>query len=243
MPSHAASATHVVRRAGDERAAERRDRAERAAPVAARGELEVGAPARPTAASGPGRAPRRGRGRATSAAAAGRSTGEIGSSVRRSTGHVRGRGVAAEHVVEPFARAPGRRRSRARHRPRAGCRPAPCRSARPGSRRRPPWRRSRATSDAASRVSIESFLACSTKPQVLTTMTSGASGPLPSASTSSQPLPASRPASSSESTSLRAQPSVSSAARAGSVFGQLSGCGHGHQSIWRSRDVLPPWQR
>ena len=51
-------------------------------------------------------------------------------------------------------------------------------------------------------MSIESFLACSTKPQVLTTTTSGAS------SDSSQPAASSRPASSSESTSLRAQPSV-----------------------------------
>jgi hypothetical protein len=75
-----------------------------------------------------------------------------------------------------------------------------------------------AASEAASRVSIESFLACSMNPQVLTTMTSGAgeapSGP-PSASTSSQPLPANRPANSSESTSLRAQPRVTRAARRG----------------------------
>ena len=64
-------------------------------------------------------------------------------------------------------------------------------------------------SDAASSVSTESFLADSTKPQVLTTTTSADS----SASTSSQPPSASRPASSSESTSLRAQPRVSRATR------------------------------
>ena len=59
---------------------------------------------------------------------------------------------------------------------------------------------------------MESFLACSTNPQVLTTMTSGVASSA-SRSTSSQPLPCSRPASSSESTSLRAQPRVSRAAR------------------------------
>ena len=57
---------------------------------------------------------------------------------------------------------------------------------------------------------MESFLACSTNPQVLTTMTSGVASSA-SRSTSSQPLPCSRPASSSESTSLRAQPRVSRA--------------------------------
>ena len=62
---------------------------------------------------------------------------------------------------------------------------------------------------APSSVSIESFLALSTKPQVLTTTTSAP----PASSTSSQPAASSRPASSSESTSLRAQPSVTRATR------------------------------
>ena len=97
----------------------------------------------------------------------------------------------------------GRRRSRSRapRRPRAAGRRAPRRSARPGTRPRRPWPRCRA---AASRVSIESFFAEATKPQVLTTATSAVS---PS-STRVQPAASSRPASSSESTSLRAQPSV-----------------------------------
>src|SRR4051794_25709107 len=64
-------------------------------------------------------------------------------------------------------------------------------------------------SAAASSVSMESRLAFSTNPQVLTRTTSA---PSPSVVTS-QPSPASRAASSSESTSLRAQPSVSNATR------------------------------
>ena len=64
-------------------------------------------------------------------------------------------------------------------------------------------------SAAASSVSIESCLAFSTKPQVLTTTTSA---PSPSG-VSAQPSASSRAASSSESTSLRAQPRVSSATR------------------------------
>src|SRR5690349_12649096 len=62
-------------------------------------------------------------------------------------------------------------------------------------------------SAAASRVSMESRLAFSTKPQVFTRTTSA---PSPSVVTS-QPSLASRAASSSESTSLRAQPRVSKA--------------------------------
>ena len=60
---------------------------------------------------------------------------------------------------------------------------------------------------ASSRASTESFLAASTKPQVLTTATSASAA----SSTSSQPSAAKRPASSSESTSLRAQPRVTRA--------------------------------
>jgi hypothetical protein len=62
-------------------------------------------------------------------------------------------------------------------------------------------------SEAASRVSTESFLAASTKPQVFTTTVSASSG----SSTRRKPSAASRPASSSESTSLRAHPRVTRA--------------------------------
>ena len=67
-------------------------------------------------------------------------------------------------------------------------------------------------SAAASRVSIESFLAASTNPQVFTTTTSASSespGPV-----SDHPPAPSRAASSSESTSFRAQPSVTNDTRA-----------------------------
>ena len=57
-------------------------------------------------------------------------------------------------------------------------------------------------SAAASNVSMESFLAESMNPQVLTTITAGSS------SLTFQPAASSRAASSSESTSLRAQPKV-----------------------------------
>src|SRR5215475_6081745 len=66
-------------------------------------------------------------------------------------------------------------------------------------------------SDAASSVSIESCLAFSTKPQVLTSTTSASE---PSVVISHPPA-ARRAANSSESTSLRAQPSVSNATRLG----------------------------
>ncbi len=62
-------------------------------------------------------------------------------------------------------------------------------------------------------MSIESFFAASTKPQVLTTAISASSA----SSTSSNPSAASRPASSSESTSLRAQPRVISATLCGAA--------------------------
>ncbi len=54
---------------------------------------------------------------------------------------------------------------------------------------------------------MESFLACSTKPQVFTTATSASAA----SSTRVQPSAARRPASSSESTSLRVHPRVTSA--------------------------------
>ncbi len=62
-------------------------------------------------------------------------------------------------------------------------------------------------SAASSSASTLSFLACSTKPQVLTSTVSAPAG----SSTSRNPSAASRPASSSESTSLRAHPSVTTA--------------------------------
>ena len=70
-------------------------------------------------------------------------------------------------------------------------------------------------SEAWSRVSTESFLAASTKPQVLTTTVSASSG----SATSRKPPASSRPASSSESTSLRAQPRVTRATVASGVDG------------------------
>ena len=102
-----------------------------------------------------------------------------------------------------------RSRTRAPRRPRAAGRRAARRTARPGSRRRRPPGCGRLSlrSEASSSASIESFLACSTKPQVLTTATSASAA----SSTSSHPSAASRPASSSESTSLRAQPRVTRA--------------------------------
>ncbi len=54
---------------------------------------------------------------------------------------------------------------------------------------------------------MESFLACSTNPHVLTTATSASAA----SSTRVQPSAARRPASSSESTSLRVHPRVTSA--------------------------------
>jgi hypothetical protein len=74
-------------------------------------------------------------------------------------------------------------------------------------------------SDASRSTSIESFLACSMNPQVLTTATSASAA----SSTNSQPPALNRPASSSESTSLRVQPSVTRATRRGvmEVMGSL----------------------
>src|SRR6185369_12737764 len=83
-------------------------------------------------------------------------------------------------------------------------------------------------SDAASSVSIESCLAFSTNPQVLTSTTSASE---PSVVTR-QPPAARRAARSSESTSLRAQPRVSNATRfsAGAVveLGSVDGTRRGY---------------
>ena len=81
---------------------------------------------------------------------------------------------AARRVGRPRRRRAGRRcrrrrRSRAPRPPRAATRRACRRTARPGSRPPPPGAR---CPSAASRVSIESFFAESTKPQVFTTTTS-----------------------------------------------------------------------
>ena len=113
----------------------------------------------------------------------------------------------------------GRSRNRAPRRHRAARRRGSGRSARRGSPRpRRPWcARSALRSAASSSVSIESFLACSTKPQVLTSATSASAA----SSTRVQPSAASRPASSSESTSLRVHPRVTRA-----TLPRLEGGGH-----------------
>ena len=76
---------------------------------------------------------------------------------------------------------------------------------------------------------MESFLACSTKPQVLTTATSASAA----SSTRRQPSAASRPASSSESTSLRVHPRVTSA-----TLPRRSG-GEGHAATLDARWSWP----
>ena len=99
---------HVGGPPGDERAAEGRDRAERAAPVAAGGQLqrrhraavEPAAHARGPVAGAAAAAGRRGVPGATPPAAA-RSTGVIGSSVRRSCGVCGRVRLAGQDVVEP----------------------------------------------------------------------------------------------------------------------------------------------
>ncbi len=132
MPSHAASATTSSGGRETKAAAERRDRAERAAPVAARGELERGDRARRTGGCATGPAPRRGPARRRRAAAA----GALGRRDRQQRapvdGDVRGRGAAAEHVVEALGELRDSRRSPAPRRPRAGsaASSAPYRSAR-----------------------------------------------------------------------------------------------------------------
>ena len=156
-----------------------------------------------------------------------RAAGDSGSSLRRSDGHVRGRRVPVEDRRSGGWTCRRRSRTRAPRRPRAARRRAARRTARPGSRRRRPpgCGRSSLRSDASSSASIESFLACSTKPQVLTTATSASAA----SSTSSHPSAARRPASSSESTSLRVQPegdqgdAARQRSREGSWSPQLSG--------------------
>ena len=219
LPQPARLGDDVGGPARDEGAAEHRDGAERAAPVAPAGDLQ----GRP----GPGVEPGAHELLAVAVARAAprrpprpeRSTGDRGSSVRRSDGHVGCRPRAAEDGGAGGSTCRGRSRSRARRRHPAARRRASGRSARRGSpRRRPPWcARSALRSAASRRVSMESFLACSTKPQVLTTATSASAA----SSTRVQPSAASRPASSSESTSLRVHPRVTSA-----TLPRLEGEGH-----------------
>ena len=72
-----------------------------------------------------------------------RRTGVSGSSSRRSRGRVRVDPLAGQDARRAGPRCRGSRRSPAPRAPRAGCRRAPARTARPCSRRRPPWRRCR----------------------------------------------------------------------------------------------------
>ena len=216
MPSQAASATTSSGGRETNEPAEGRDRAERAAPVAAGGELQVGH----RAVGQPGRATLGTQacpGIATSAAAAGRSTGEIGSSVRRSTGTCGREPVPAEHVRQPLGQL--RVGVEAEHRV--------------GLRQALGQLRAVALGQAAHRDHLGPGLGGRVGggqqgvDGVLLGLLDEAAGvhqdhvrgvrPAPSASTSSQPLPTSRPASSSESTSLRAQPSVTRAARRGAA--------------------------
>ena len=194
---------------GDEGAAEGGDGAERAAAVAAGGDLQRRGHA--------AREPPADHRRAGGGRDARREVGEVDLAVRLAgwlaarrahrqqraavPGHVRGPLAPGQHVVEPggdvgvvveaehlgFA---GSLVGRAR-----------CRSARPGSPRRRPWHRSRPPRCSSS---MDSCLAAWMKPHVLTRTTS-ASSPSPR---SVQPPAARRAASSSESTSLRAQPRV-----------------------------------
>ena len=76
-------------------------------------------------------------------------------------------------------------------------------------------------SAACSRVSTESFLAASTKPQVLTMTASAASG----SSTRRKPPSSSRAASSSESTSFRAHPRVTRWTAVSGAAGLVTGAG------------------
>ena len=196
---------HLGRAAADEGAAEARDRAEGAAAVAATGELE--ARGRTLVEADP-QAGRRVAGDASRGVSWRCVTGLIGSSWRRSLGTW---DWWARRPGSPGAarRCRGSRRTRAPRRPRAGSRRGRRRTSRRGSptattaRVRPESLRSAASSS----VSTESFLACSTNPQVLTITVSASAG----SATRVNPPAASRPASSSESTSLRAQPKVTSA--------------------------------
>ena len=120
---------HLGRAPRDERAAEGRDRAERAAPVAAATPASAAAigpsPRRLRSGRGPdagatpaGRSGARVAGRCRRAAAAGR-PGASGSSVRRSRGTCGTCAVAGEDVAAAGRRCRRSRRSRARRRPRA----------------------------------------------------------------------------------------------------------------------------
>ena len=161
----------LVGRPGDERAAEGRDRAERAAPVAAGGDLERGdraeSPSRRRSTGGVQARHRPPRTRARAPTPRGRLPLDRRDRQQRApvARGVCGRRARRRARRRAARRCPRRRRSRARRRPRAGCRPAPRRTARPGSRPRRPSGRASA---AASSVSIESFLALATNAQVLT---------------------------------------------------------------------------
>ena len=220
-------------------AAEGRDGAEGAAPVAARGDLERGVRAAVQPAPVGARAAGRGepvgqRGRPGWSASARRGWRCVRAAARRCDGRQRQQGAAVARARGSRAcRRPGcagaaprrrrSRRSRAPRRPRAATRPARSRSARRGSRRRrrPAAARSALRSAACSSVSTESFLAASTKPQVLTITASASSG----SSTRRKPPSSSRAASSSESTSLRAHPRVTRWTAVSGVAGLATGAG------------------
>ncbi len=149
----------VGRAAGEERAAEGGDRAEGAAPVAARGQLQRGGRAVVQPAARGARAGGRGqaggqvgdhgrRRRRGAVRVSGHRTGPAGAAPPASTAAAGGgpRGRAPRRARRRGSCAAGRRcpgtsRSRAPRRPRAARRPTACRSARPGSRprRRPSW--------------------------------------------------------------------------------------------------------
>ena len=202
---------HVAGSAADEGAAEAGDGAERAAPVAAAGQLErrhraaVEPAAYGAGTAQPGDADVVDRGTALD-----RGDREQPAAVVRGVGLV---GLAGHDRPQPRGDVGVVVEARARRRPRAARSRGPCRSARRGSRPRPRpgCGRSALRSAASSRVSTLSFLAASTNPQVLTTTVSASSA----SSTSRKPSASSRPASSSESTSLRAQPRVTRATESG----------------------------
>ncbi len=125
---------HVGRPAADERAAEARDRAERAAPVAAAGQLERRGRVRDRGGGVRMRGRRRDRAPARSRAPArpARSAAACDGPAACAAGAPPRRRSSAG-----ARRCRGSRRSRARRRPRAASRRAPCRTARPGSRPRP----------------------------------------------------------------------------------------------------------
>ena len=151
-PAPATSRTTDVGSAAALRAAQLGDDAERARPIAALGDLHVGAVARPA-------------------------SGARGASRRRGK---RGVSTTLSRSASPSRPRRSRRprRCRGSDRPRASRSTAPSGSAATGSRSRPGGGRSpRPCGRAISRmVSIDSSLASPMKPQVLTTMTSASSG-------------------------------------------------------------------